>query len=141
MPVLPLAILRAAALQIFDAGTLSGEGAGVKIQLPINWSRPNAGPWLIVAAEIVDIAPHVASVAAFAVHKYPKDEHWYAVWAVTNVETGFRVGHGRTRQEAIDMATEKLKTKSPEQISAAMAEAHRTCEIARAAINKAKGEQ
>jgi hypothetical protein len=121
---LPQPVLRADSLQVHDAAALSDEGACVKIKLPIDWSN-GGGKWKVVDAEIIEIAPHAASVATFAVHRYPREERWFADWAVSNVETGFRVGHGRTRQEAIDMATEKLKTKSPEQVSAAMAKAHR----------------
>lgn len=56
-----------------------------------------------VQAEIVDIAPHLAMVGTFAVHKH---RTWDDCWSVSNVETGRSI-HGRgaehwgSRREAI----------------------------------------
>lgn len=71
--------------------------------------------WYSVDAELVhDIAPHLAHVATFAVHRVP---HWQS----THVETGFRVGSWYdTRDAAIDATRIVLATKTPADIAAAV---------------------
>ena len=102
--------------------------AAVVIDLPIDWDsaklgRPN---WKVVKAEIVDVAPHLASVMTFAVHRDPSFPAW---WQVSNVETGmscFRVQTaGRWKQRTIDAVRERLhRITVPEAIAAL----HRTRE-------------
>ena len=48
-------------------------------------------PSRAVDGEIVDIAPHLASVATFVVHRNPR-RHFRPNWQISNVESGFRVG-------------------------------------------------
>lgn len=62
-----------------------------------------------VQAEIVDVAPHLASIATFAVHENPW-EYLSCKWRVSNVETGFCVGqaYAGTREDAIRKARKFL---------------------------------
>lgn len=53
----------------------------MKILLPL-WLCTH---WEPVEAEIVDVAPHLAMVATFAVHRLPWNARW---WRISNVETG-----------------------------------------------------
>ena len=48
--------------------------------------------------EIVDIAPHLASVATFIVHK-----SLYYGWYVSNVESGYRVGREGCHSKKVAM--------------------------------------
>ena len=84
----------------------------MKIQLPIDWEEGYGGgrEWLVVPAEIVfDIAPHLASVATFAVHKTPPYYGRSGGYQITNVETGFRVGESRQKSKAAAISTAKKK--------------------------------
>jgi hypothetical protein len=78
---------------------------------------------MVVKAEIVDVAPHLAHVASFAVHRAKWLEHdrqkW---WKVTNVETGFGLGASLNPSKAlaIDTARALLAQRTVEQIEAAM---------------------
>ena len=91
--------------------------AAVVIDLPINWNTLPC--WRIVSAEIVEVAPHLANIASFAVHKNP-DQTWRGEWEVSNIETGFRVCYGDSREEAIKNATQVCATKSVQQVVAAL---------------------
>ena len=60
-----------------------------------------------IPGELVDVAPHLASVATFVVHRYPTVlSKW---WRVSNIESGRYVDFGRTKVEAIRKGTEVLR--------------------------------
>lgn len=64
-----------------------------------------------VTAQIVDVAPHLAHVATFAVHRCVAIPNQ---WIVTHVETGFAVTHGhRARRDAIGSAAATLDHQTP----------------------------
>lgn len=70
-----------------------------------------------VAAELLDIAPHLAAVGSFAVHKaVPSDSTYAGWWFVTNIETGCWVSYDKQRTTAIRKAQERLKEKTPESV-------------------------
>lgn len=77
----------------------------MKITVPIAWYKD---PAPVVEGEILDIAPHLAMVATFIVHKAALGD--WRDWIVSNVETGASVASGRTRARAIKEASEKLAT-------------------------------
>lgn len=77
----------------------------MKITVPIDWYTE---PVPLVEGEILDIAPHLAHVGTFIVHRPAKGD-WYHGWKVTHLESGFCAGQGKpTRKEAIDAATVSL---------------------------------
>lgn len=86
------------------------------LDLPLtSWDGEHSG--VAPATIIHDIAPHLAHVATFAVHRGPGDgerKHWQC----THVETGLGVGHiwHKTRESAIDAARIVLATKTPADI-------------------------
>lgn len=90
------------------------------LDLPLaSWDGEHSG--VAPATIIHDIAPHLAHVATFAVHRGRGDgerKHWQC----THVETGLGVGHiwHKTRESAIDAARIVLATKTPADITAAM---------------------
>lgn len=55
--------------------------------------------------EIVDVAPHLASVATFIVHRNP----WGRSWQITNVESGGKVGEFyKNKKIAVSEVKKKL---------------------------------
>ena len=104
--------------------------------LPISWREWPAGKpgWRVVDAEIVDVAPHLAMIATFAVHKNP--EPWYGQWTVTNVETGLRINFGKSKLGAVVKAREILLRKSVQQVVATLRKGNA---MTRAAHAKRKG--
>ena len=78
----------------------------MRIDLPVDYDRGRR----VVRAEIIDCAPHLATVASFAVH------HGWDFgyeWTVTNIETGLPVsGRGHTKKQAIAAARLVLADKT-----------------------------
>lgn len=74
--------------------------------------------WGLCEGELLpEIAPHLAHCSTYAVGRgHGKDSFW---WIVTNLETGFRVGFGYTKKEAIQKAAAKLATKNSLKVFAA----------------------
>ena len=95
----------------------------MRIDLPIDWSYGRGGEWKTVVAEIVDIAPHLAHVATFAVSRDPELP---SLWRVHNIETGYRVGERwiKTKRKAINDAKRKLSTISVRKMLFYMKRAH-----------------
>lgn len=93
----------------------------VFIDIPLAWLPSDFAP--CARAEIVDVAPHLANVATFAVHRHKSGRGW----RVSNVETGgyIDVGVQLTRDDAIDVATANLATWTPARIAEQMASANR----------------
>ena len=90
------------------------------LDLPILW-RDGTYVETFPSSIVHDIAPHLAHVATFAVHRGPGDgerKHWQC----THVETGLGVGHiwHKTRESAIAAARIVLATKTPADIAAAV---------------------
>ena len=98
---------------------------GPEIDLPISVCKDGVLARVFVTAELVpEIAPHLASVASFAVHlvvDYPPIPDG---WRVSNIETGLRVsghtGH-TTKTAAIEMARRRLADVTIEMLDKAMA--------------------
>ncbi len=86
----------------------------MKFQLPV---ATTFGNFAIVEAEMVwDIAPHLADLGTFAVHKEPSSRRWN----VSNVETGLHVVDLRmSRVEAIKDAKIRLAEQTRESLLAA----------------------
>lgn len=83
--------------------------------MKITLSVPTINPegFSDVEAEFLfDLAPHLASVATFAIHEEPRSGGFY--WNVSNVETGMWVGRGWSKREAISEAKKKLGGATPE---------------------------
>lgn len=82
------------------------------------------GHWEDVDAELLpDIAPHLAGIATFAVHRGARaDKHW---WMVTNLETGLLVTHSIWKETAIELAANKLATKTVGQVETALTKRYR----------------
>lgn len=77
--------------------------------LPINW----LSGWKDMDAEIVDVAPHLASVATFAIHRNDERTLRLGDWAISNVETGLHVHTGfGSRRDVINQAKLTLSKKS-----------------------------
>mgnify|MGYP007100069586 CR=1 FL=1 len=93
----------------------------VIINLPLLWTLLYFTP--CVKAEIVDVAPHLANVASFAVHR---NEFGYG-WRVTNIETGayIEIGTQLSRDGAIAAATTRLAAFTADQFAVRMARANR----------------
>jgi hypothetical protein len=100
----------------------------MKIDLPIYSKIDRA--FVVVKAEIVDVAPHLPS-ATFAVHKCPwRDE--MQTWKVSNIETGSYVNGGsidwyeaRSKAAVIEAARKRLAEFTDEQLRKAMVKAER----------------
>ena len=72
-----------------------------------------------VRAEIVDIAPHLAHVATFAVHRSPFGEYGFRV---SNVETGASVNtFCDSRKQAIELARQRLAAETANSLVRLMA--------------------
>jgi len=93
----------------------------VVIDLPIDWSYGKGGVWKTVKAEIVDIAPHLAHLMTFAVHRHPILE----TWQVSNVETGFSVfrseTHGNDKRLVLDAVKRRLAEQSSQKCAKKLA--------------------
>ena len=78
------------------------------LELQWQWSPPAP----IVDAEIVDVAPHLAMFASFAVHKKPWAES--RKWRMTNIETGRCIGDADagTKERCIKLAILSLSSRS-----------------------------
>ena len=81
-----------------------------------------------VEAELLhDIAPHLAGILTFAVHKIPDKvfSQFGHKYRVTNLESGFCVGEAdsNTKAEAIRKAREFLATKTPKEARYLLAKA------------------
>lgn len=83
----------------------------MKIDLPINDVLTRSFR-TVVSAEIVDVAPHLAGVATFAVHKCA----WLpGRWKVTNVETGGYVQDAfPSKQRALAEVIAALAKRTPD---------------------------
>lgn len=92
-------------------------GGGVKIDLPLADSLRSR--YVVREAEIVDVAPHLAHVATFAVHTR-MDVPW--VWRVSNIESGASVASAdsKSKDETLFNAWSYLSKKTPEQVAAAI---------------------
>lgn len=77
----------------------------MKIDLPIIMENQLE---VVVLAEIVDVAPHLAEIATFAVH-----HHGLRDWRVTNLETGGFVAKKESRVKCLAWASERLFLRSP----------------------------
>lgn len=84
----------------------------IEIALPL--ALPPKYPQETASAVLLhDIAPHLASVATFAIHRGAKSDPFYrSWWFVSNVETGGSVAYAPSRNEALDKAAELLATKT-----------------------------
>lgn len=87
----------------------------MKIALPV----VSYGQWACIQAEIIDVAPHLAHVATFAVHRNSiitrvPSQLAYAKYGISNVETGRQVFgcDAETRTAAIENARHILERKS-----------------------------
>lgn len=85
---------------------------GIQIELIPTHKRKDFAP--VTATLLPDLAPHLASVATFAVHQSPAIAGGFAWgYSVSNVETGLGVSQlCRTPENAIDVARRILKTKT-----------------------------
>lgn len=80
----------------------------MKITLSVPIKNPDG--FVDVEAEFLfDLAPHLASVATFAVHKDPRGLDWN----VTNVETGLWISRRMHRADALHDARHVLHDKTP----------------------------
>lgn len=93
------------------------------INLPL---QSATGPAHVVKAEIVDVAPHLAHVATFAVHQIPKgtwarDLYDY-LYRISNVETGACISacDSKTRAGCIKVARSYLADKTEDEMQEAM---------------------
>ena len=71
------------------------------------------GAFRYITGEIVDVAPHLADVLTFALHRNPYDRGARPRWQVTMIENGYRVGsfYG-TRRECLAAVTARAATKT-----------------------------
>lgn len=93
----------------------------MKIDLPL--CGFGGKPFAVVEAELLDIAPHLAGVATFAVHHSPT-QGWMP-WRVSNIETGFRICGADSRSAVIAGAREILAGKTEHDIAQAYRMARR----------------
>lgn len=88
----------------------------MKIELPC---CTNTGFEVVEAELLSTMAPHLASVSTFALHRgLPTDSIYKDMWFVSNVESGRFVSRDFTRTAVIKKATEKLADKTPSMICA-----------------------
>lgn len=74
-----------------------------------------SGDDITVEAELLpNIAPHLARVSTYALHRVP---YWKG-WSVSSVETGHYVSKDLTRAGAIKKAAQRLSDKTPKQVLA-----------------------
>ncbi len=88
----------------------------MKIDLPLSHMSGDRN-WIVVKAKIVDVAPHLAGVATFAVHKTAP---FYGRWRITNVETGACISEcdADSKEVCVMNAILFLEDKTPKQIEA-----------------------
>lgn len=79
----------------------------MKITMPLQWAEA----WLDVEAELVDVAPHLASELTFAIHRNPEGSMRWGRWSISNVETGLHLYTGWSRAKTIEGATAKTAPK------------------------------
>jgi hypothetical protein len=90
----------------------------LKITLPVAIGYNAFSDFADVQAELLfDMAPHLADVATFALHKDPPLK-WQ--WTVSNVETGLFVTRETSKRLALRKAKLKLASQTPESMSAAL---------------------
>ena len=96
------------------------------IDLPIAWKETGRRD-RIVNARIVDVAPHLAHVATFAVHQRA---WWPWGWVVSNVEAGASVRESGALTEgiAIERAAAFLAGKSEAEVVEALERIAKECE-------------
>jgi hypothetical protein len=85
------------------------------IDLPLHSILTGDRNWKTVRAEIIpDLAPHMAELMTFAVHRRPEGEWGEGWWRVSNVETGCCIGaaDGPTRADALRQARDYLAKKT-----------------------------
>ena len=71
----------------------------------------NDTPWFEpLQMEIVNVAPHLANSATFALHELD------CCWVVTNLETGRRVGREDSRHAVLKNTKKRLASKTEEDI-------------------------
>lgn len=93
----------------------------MEIKLP---AAIKGGYELVNATLLYDIAPHLAHIATFAVHRCIKSEPTFLYknqWFVTNVETGFNIAWDRTKAGAIRKSAIVLANKSEKDLLEAYA--------------------
>lgn len=75
-----------------------------------------------VSGEIVDVAPHLAHVATWIVHRNPPD--FPSRWRVSHVESGRSCGYAgaQTKTLAVAQATEMLRGITPRKFLETMRE-------------------
>ncbi len=98
--------------------TLDGEP---DLLLPIHIILWGEWKWMDVDAWIVDVAPHLAHVASFAIHRGPNGR-----WTVSNIETGRFVAAGDAPEFAVQSARTRLRDKTPADIEDRYAKSHET---------------
>lgn len=86
----------------------------VKLDLPLCDRHTGGRRTIIVEAAVVDVAPHLAHVATFAIHR----AHWVGSWRISNVESGccIRACDRETRAATIAAAIQYLALKSEEDV-------------------------
>lgn len=94
----------------------------MKLELPVPFK--NEG-WVSADAEFVDVAPHLANVATFAVHKAVGPDAGSGWWLCANVETGMHVAYSIVKRRALRKAREVLSAKSEADMLAAYKKANR----------------
>lgn len=93
----------------------------ITLQVPMD-----TGIYMDVEAVLLfDIAPHLAHVATFAVHRDPMWDRWN----VTNVETGLYVTRDEHRAGAIQKARERLAKATPRKLLSAYRKSVNSCAI------------
>lgn len=87
----------------------------MKIDVPV-WRLD--GTWVVVPAELVDVAPHLAAVATFVVHRSLWQAEYYVVSAI---ETGCSASpYGvRSKRKALAVARARLATKTARDVTEA----------------------
>ena len=91
----------------------------MKIDLPLH----TTSGWITLSAEIVDVAPHVADIATFAIHRQTEAIRFLPHgWSISNVETGFsaRACDAVSRADCLRKARQYLGSKSRQQIMKAL---------------------
>ena len=88
----------------------------MKIKLPLSTTTG----WHVHDAEIVDIAPHLAGVATFAIHRQtPLIRHFplRRGYAISNVETGASINaDGESRAECLSKAVKLCKKRTVDDV-------------------------
>lgn len=80
----------------------------MKLSIPFQWYQS----WKDIECEIVDVAPHLARVATFALLVDPHEHKW----SVCNLESGLNICRHEVKRECLEMARKKLAKKSIRQV-------------------------